>query len=126
MENNTGGKRAYLSSLILDLYLSKSLEKVVFSKPADKNEIKSTLTPKNISGKGILQLETFSKDNKAYHKNISDNFESEIYDYDGLSVSLWLDVFNKSSIQSFNYFTNGDISSHNLLIPAYEDKEGCF
>ena len=49
-----------------------------------------------------------------------------IYDYDGLSVSLWLDVFNKSSIQSFNYFTNGDISSHNLLIPAYEDKEGCF
>ena len=53
-------------------------------------------------------------------------FESEIYDYDGLSVSLWLDVFNKSSIQSFNYFTIGDISSHNLLIPAYEDKEGCF
>ena len=59
-------------------------------------------------------------------KLVGNYFESEIYDYDGLSVSLWLDVFNKSSIQSFNYFTNGDISSHNLLIPAYEDKEGCF
>ena len=88
MENNTGDKRAYLSSLILDLYLSKSLEKVVFSKPADKNEIKSTLTPKNISGKGILQLETFSKDNKAYHKNISDNFESEIYALIGLYFQI--------------------------------------
>lgn len=88
MGNNTGDKRAYLSSLILDLYLSKSLEKVVFSKPADKNEIKSTLTPKNISGKGILQLETFSKDNKAYHKNISDNFESEIYALIGLYFQI--------------------------------------
>lgn len=47
-------------------------------KPADKSEIKSTLTPKNISGKSVLQLETFTKDNKAYHKNISENVVKEI------------------------------------------------
>ena len=70
MESKTSDKRAYLATLIADLYLSKSLEKVIFSKPADKSEIKSTLTPKNISGKSVLQLETFTKDNKAYHKNI--------------------------------------------------------
>ena len=73
-----------------------------------------------------IAYENVSKWLKNTAKLTGNYFESEIYDYDGLSVSLWLDVFNKSSIQSFNYFTNGDISSHNLLIPAYEDKEGCF
>lgn len=78
MESKTSEKRAYLATLITDLYLSKSLEKVVFSKPANSGEIKSTLTPKNISGKSVLQLETFTKDNKAYHKNISENVIKEI------------------------------------------------
>lgn len=78
MESKTSDKREYLASLITELYLSRSLEKVVFSKPADSGEIKSTLTPKNISGKSVLQLETFTKDNKAYHKNISENVIKEI------------------------------------------------
>lgn len=78
MENRASDKRAYLANLIIDLYFARSLEKVVFSKPSDKNEIKSTLTPKNISGKSVLQLEIFTKDNKAYHRNISGDFGSEI------------------------------------------------
>lgn len=50
-------------------------------------------------------------------------FESKIYKYRELSISLWEDVFQKESIQSVNFFTNGLISTNNLLIPAYEKGE---
>lgn len=53
-------------------------------------------------------------------KKTGNYFESEIYDYNGIQVSLWNDVFRKESIQSINYFTDGIISTNNLLIPAYE------
>lgn len=46
--------------------------------------------------------------------------ESKIFEYKGLQLSLWDNVFKKESIQSINYFTNGIISTNNLLIPAYE------
>ena len=48
-------------------------------------------------------------------------FESEVYEYNGLEISLWENVFNIANIQSFNYFTNGLISNHNLLVPLYEE-----
>ena len=67
-----------LSSLILLAFSKKSLKRVVLSKPDATDEIKSVITPKEISGKQLLQKETFSKDNKAYHLNIRDNFESEL------------------------------------------------
>lgn len=47
------------------------LKKVVLSKPCDKNIVKSVLTLKSISGKICLQAETFYKDNKAKHENLS-------------------------------------------------------
>lgn len=50
-------------------------------------------------------------------------FESEVYEYKGIQVSLWDTVFKKESIQSVNYFTNGIVSTNNLLIPAYESGE---
>lgn len=57
--------------------------------------------------------------------NYLDNyFESSIYKYKNLKISLWENVFSKESIESINYFTNGLISTCNLLIPAYENKEG--
>lgn len=62
---------------------------------------------------------------KSNYSKISNYFESDVYNVNGLQVALWEDVFKKSSIESINYFTNGDISTHNLLIPAYETKEGC-
>ena len=46
------------------------IKKAVFSKPQDTTVKKSVLTPKNISGKNILQLEIFTADNKAKHRNI--------------------------------------------------------
>lgn len=57
---------------------------------------------------------------KANCETSGNYYESEIYAYKGLPVSLWDNVFKKESIQSVNYFTNGIISINNLLIPAYE------
>lgn len=54
------------------------LKKVVLSKPDFDDIKKSIISPKNISNKYVLQQETFTKDNKAYHRNISQNFENEL------------------------------------------------
>lgn len=67
-----------LSSLVSDLIESKSLKKIAFSKPDATDEIKSVATVKTISSEYALQIETFSKDNKAYHRNIKSNFDSEL------------------------------------------------
>lgn len=67
-----------LCSLILLAFSKKSLKKVVLSKPDATDEIKSVISPKEISANNVLQIETFSKDNKAYHINIRDNFENEL------------------------------------------------
>ena len=69
-----------LCSLILLAISQKSLKKVVLSKPDASDEIKSVLSPKQISGKDALQVETFSKDNKAYHTNIRDGYEKALLD----------------------------------------------
>ena len=47
-----------------------ALKKAVFSKPRDKQIKRSVLSLKQISGKAMLQLESFTEDNKAKHKNI--------------------------------------------------------
>lgn len=67
-----------LLTLILEAFSKKALKKVVLSKPDATDEIKSVLTPTIISGKDALQLETFLKDNKAYHNNIRENFNNEV------------------------------------------------
>ena len=67
-----------LLTLILETFSKKALKKVVLSKPDATDEIKSVLTPTIISGKDALQLETFLKDNKAYHNNIRENFNNEV------------------------------------------------
>lgn len=67
-----------LANLIVHAFSHKALKKVILSKPDATDEIKSVITQKEISGSLVLQLETFSKDNKAYHTNIRDNFESEL------------------------------------------------
>jgi hypothetical protein len=59
-------------------FSKKALKKVILSKPNAVDEIKSVITPKEISGSLVLQKETFSKDNKAYHTNIRDNFEKAL------------------------------------------------
>ncbi len=56
---------------LLSLSFSKqALVKVVLSKPVDKRELKTVLTPRVIGGKSLLQAETFLADNKAIHENI--------------------------------------------------------
>lgn len=47
--------------------------------------------------------------------------ESEIFDVNGLSVSMWDVVFCRESIQSSGYWTNGTMTFNNLLVPGYKE-----
>jgi len=67
-----------LVSLACALIENKLLKKIVLSKPDFDDIKKSTVAPKIIANKYVLQHETFSKDNKAYHRNIANNFENEL------------------------------------------------
>lgn len=78
MKNVKSEARERLSSLVVELFVGGALKKAVLSKPDASDEIKSTLVPMCISGEQVLQLETFSRDNKAYHRNISVNLENEL------------------------------------------------
>lgn len=66
-----------LLTISIKLFEKKSLKKIVLSKPDAVNELKSVITPKIIGDAEALQVETFSKDNKAYHSNIRENFLKE-------------------------------------------------
>ncbi|MBP3376462.1 MAG: SAM-dependent methyltransferase [Clostridia bacterium] len=59
-----------LRDLLLSAAEKQIIKKAVFSKCADKEIKKAVLTLKTISGKEILQLESFYADNKARHRNI--------------------------------------------------------
>ncbi|MBO5374292.1 MAG: hypothetical protein J6A54_02435, partial [Clostridia bacterium] len=63
-----------LLELLDSLLKAGALKKIVLSKPDATDEIKSVISPKKISDAVVLQVETFSKDNKAYHLNIRDKF----------------------------------------------------
>lgn len=54
-------------------------------------------------------------------KHIGNFYESQIYDVHDMKVSLWNNVFKRESVHSVNYFPDGKISDHNLLIPIYEN-----
>ena len=57
----------------------QTLKKLVLSKPSDKSIVKCVITPKLISGKNMLQAESFYTDNKARQKNISfEDMENEL------------------------------------------------
>ena len=46
------------------------LKKAIFSKPADKSTVRAVATLRMIGGEKVIQVETFTADNKALHKNI--------------------------------------------------------
>ena len=60
------------------------LKKAVFSKPYDKLTVKTVATVKKIGGETVLQLERFTKDNKALHINLtlsSDSFLNDLVEF---------------------------------------------
>ena len=59
-----------LLDLSLLAFSKRAFVKAVFSKPADKGEVKTVVTPREIGGDPVLQAETFRADNKALHENI--------------------------------------------------------
>lgn len=61
---------ARVCRLILSAAQRGALRKAVFSKPSDKTQLKTVLSPKQIGQKSCLQAECFLKDNKVLHKNL--------------------------------------------------------
>jgi hypothetical protein len=56
---------------LIELASKKALlKKAVFSKPSDKETVKTVATLRQIGGEAVLQLERFTKDNKALHVNL--------------------------------------------------------
>ena len=58
--------------------------------------------------------------NRKYGYSNRSNFHESIIYNSRVPISLWEDVFKKESLSTLNYFSDGKISSHNLLIPSYE------
>ena len=54
---------------------------------------------------------------------IDNYYESKVFNYKNLKISLWENVFGQNSIKSINYYTNGIISDYNLLVPIYEERK---
>ena len=69
---------AALKDLILRAAKTQTLKKAIFSKCADQEIKKAVLTLKSISGREVLQLESFYADNKAKHKNFEIDDEEAI------------------------------------------------
>lgn len=58
---------------------------------------------------------------KSKFKKTGNFKESEIFDVNGLSVSLWDVVSCRESIQSSNFWTDGRVTFNNLLVPGYKE-----
>ena len=58
-----------------------ALKKAVFSKPSHADILRAVATLRSVGKKATLQIEYFTKDNKAVHKNFlldSDSFETDL------------------------------------------------
>ncbi len=71
MPSNHPSATFELAQIIQTAATCGALKKAVFSKPASRDTVRAVLTVKTISGRRILQLESFMTDNKALHKNIA-------------------------------------------------------
>lgn len=69
--------------LILAAANADKLSRVILSKPANKDIIKTVVTQRTVSGRRVLQAETFTRDGKAYHKNIDREDGEAVFDLCG-------------------------------------------
>ena len=70
-----------LASLIKLSADKNALKKAVFSKPSHADILRAVATLRSVGKKAALQIEYFTKDNKALHKNFfleSDSFETDV------------------------------------------------
>lgn len=70
MENINNSPELVLVELAALAAEKKVLRKIVLSKSLDKSIVRAVITKKLISGKEMLQVETFTSDNKALHTNL--------------------------------------------------------
>lgn len=92
-------------SLITMAAKEKKLVRAVLSKPQDKTVIKTVITEREISGKDVLQAETFTSDGKAYHKNIDISDEEALFEL--LSEYSQINVFTSAKEAQFSLSKKG-------------------
>ena len=76
------------SDKLVDLIKSsadkRTLKKAVFSKPSQPNVLRAVATLRFVGQRSVIQIEYFTKDNKALHKNLA--LDSPAFDNDMASV----------------------------------------
>ncbi|MBQ8393087.1 MAG: SAM-dependent methyltransferase [Clostridia bacterium] len=79
-----------LCDVCTELCEKRFLHKIVLSKPLIPDEIKSVVSLKLISGASVIQVETYSTDNKVYHQNVKNDirpfFRDLFYRYNQINV----------------------------------------
>ncbi|MBQ9744403.1 MAG: SAM-dependent methyltransferase [Clostridia bacterium] len=79
-----------LCDVCTELCEKRFLHKIVLSKPLISDEIKSVVSLKLISGASVIQVETYSTDNKVYHQNVKNDirpfFRDLFYRYNQINV----------------------------------------
>lgn len=78
MKSVKSEKLELLADIVSQLCDKQALKKIVLSKSDQSDITKSVITPIKLSGEYALQIETFSKDNKAFHHNLRENFGKEL------------------------------------------------
>ena len=115
-----------ISSLIKLSSEKALLKKAVFSKPADKDTVKTVATVKKIGGESVLQLERFTKDNKALHVNLalsSDCFLSDLVKFASGYMQINLITSSGESEYRCSKSGNSTVIGADKLRRAMEDAE---
>ncbi|MBE6633485.1 MAG: SAM-dependent methyltransferase [Ruminococcaceae bacterium] len=60
-----------MAELILLAARRRALKKAIFSKPDQREQLKTVVTLRAVGGREVLQAECFTADNKAIHKNLT-------------------------------------------------------
>ena len=116
-----------MREIINEVIKNKTLKKIIFSKPTDKSVLKTTGMLFDKSGEVYLQLETFTTDGKAHHKNaalgecvdlIVSMAESEYSQTDIITTAGNCNIMRskKGKLHIVNNIKSGgeaDIKSHN-------------
>ncbi len=93
----------------------ETLRKAVFSKSCDKSRVKSTVTLFKSKDGLKIQIETFTKDNKAYHKNVSCDSAPELLADMALSEYMQTNILTTSGECEIKRSASGNVHIGNRI-----------
>lgn len=115
------------TAAIIKLSADKNaLKKAVFSKPSHANILRAVATLRSVGQKAALQIEYFTKDNKALHKNFfldSDLFETDIASEIAGFMQVNIITFSGDCEYKRSKSGNDTVLGFDKLLRALEAKE---